>query len=208
MNLSELEKEFLKEQNIPLILTFDASGCETSEYEALMKNQNKIIAFNTSPCETHGHRLRTRIGDCIQCDTAKIALMKKDDDLGTVYIIGSVEGRIIKIGMTQNALKEKTLNAAKYGGRVDWKVLFSVECVNAGKLELMLQEGLSKYGVSLKLDSDDHLQFAPDLFNCSYAKAKEQLDEILNNGQIHGFNGVEKTRQIKFYKFRNLVRPT
>lgn len=208
MDLSQSEKAFLKDQNIPLIMTFNATGYKKSEYRELMKSQGKIIAFNTSPCQAHEHRLRTRSGHCAQCDTTRIAFMKRHVERGTVYIAGSIKGRLIKIGSTQNALRETTLNLTKYGGHDDWKILLTIECEHAGKLEDSVQKKLYKYGISFQYEHDGHLQRSTELFNCSYSKAKEHLDYILAKEQINAFNKIEKTRVVNDYKFRNLIRST
>ena len=208
MDLNQTEKLFLEDQNIPLTMIFNAAGYKKSEYRNLMKSQGKIIAYNTTPCKAYGHRLRTRSGHCIQCDTAKIAFIKRHVERGKVYLAGSINGSLIKVGFSKDELREASLNLTKYGGQDDWKILFTIECEHAGSLEGLVQKELSKYGISIQYDHDGHLQRSTELFKCSYSKAKECLENMLDKEQVNTFNKTEKTRIIEDYKFRNLIQPT
>ena len=41
-----------------------------------------------------GHRLRSRAGHCFQCDTARIAFVKRHHDTAYIYIAGSLETKV------------------------------------------------------------------------------------------------------------------
>lgn len=209
-NMSRLTKEqteFLKQQDIPEELVFDASGLTKTEYHSIMKEQGKIIAFNVTPCNTGGHSLRTRSGHCIQCDTSKIAFIKRAISIGIVYIAGSIKGEVIKIGYTQNkTVRENSLNRTKYGGYDDWIVLFSTQSFNAAEIEHLCQTSLRRYGVSNKYEHDNHTQETYELFSCSYLKAKSGLNEILSNNSIRTMLTKENILKISQYSFRNLIR--
>ena len=207
--LTKEQEEFLKQHNIPKELIFDASGLSKTEYHSRMKEQGKIIAFNVTPCSSSGHSLRTRNGHCIQCDTSKIAFIKRAISLGIIYIAGSIKGQLIKIGYSQNkAVREDSLNRTKYGGFDDWRILFSAQSINASEIEHLSQSSLKRYGMSNKYEHENHLQEAYELFSCSYTKAKEVVESVLSDNSFSLTSITENKLILAQYNFRNLVRRT
>jgi hypothetical protein len=94
-----------------------------SEYRQIMKELNKYVAFNVIACRKSGHTLRTRTGHCIQCDTARLAFMKRHVSEGIIYIAGSKEGEIMKVGYSKAVeVRQESLNRTQYAGYKDWVI--------------------------------------------------------------------------------------
>ena len=58
--LSEKEIEFLIAHSVKPEQVFNAKGIRKSVYCTIMERNGQIVAFNTTPCNTAGHKLRTR----------------------------------------------------------------------------------------------------------------------------------------------------
>lgn len=205
--MNDQEQEFLKQQGIPLLLTFDAKGLPISEsIKALMKEQDKAIAYNATPCNNGGHTLRTRSGHCIQCDTARISFILRNISFGTIYVAGSIKGQLIKVGSTVNKADRKaSLNKSKYGSYTDWDILYSAQCLNVGRVEDEIKFSLKKYGISNQYHHDNHIQSTSELFKCSYSKAYESILQIIERDSIEVVNECRNIRLLEKYNFKNLI---
>jgi hypothetical protein len=179
LGLTSDQIRFLKEQKIHPKFIYDAQGLSQPEYRLIMKDLNKIIAYNVTPCRKEGHTLRTRSGHCCQCDTAKIAFITRNDSSGVVYIAGSLAGQVIKIGFTKAVkVRSESLNRTKYAGFNDWKILYALESKFAGRIETKSNSLLHKYSYSLDYDHDGHWQDSYETYRCSYSKTKEFVRKV------------------------------
>ncbi|MBR0705400.1 GIY-YIG nuclease family protein [Bradyrhizobium liaoningense] len=140
------------------------------EWEA--KEAGKAFILTSAPCRAQGHRLRTRAGHCIQCDPKKIAYIRRETQAGYVYIAGSLEGRVIKIGTTEDIdRRANRLIVESYGGFSDWRVLLCAWVSNAGRTEreiLSRIPGERTAGVYFK---DGQAQTAVEMIRCSFSSA-------------------------------------
>ena len=185
-DLTEQQLIFLEKHNISLKFVFDAKGLKKSEYSVLMKDLNKIVAYNVSPCSKFGHTLRTRAGHCCQCNTARLEFQKRNDAEGIVYIAMSRLGKIVKIGFTKSVeIRSESLNRTKYGGLNDWKIVFAIESKNAGEIENKICSKLSNFSNYIDYNHDNHLQLASEIFKIDSIRAKELLIEVCN---VNNFN--------------------
>lgn len=194
---------FLKEQNIHPKYVFDAQGLSPSDYRGIMKELNKLIAYNVTPCQQEGHTLRTRTGHCCQCDTAKIEFLKRNDSAGIVYIAGSLVGQVIKIGFSKAVeVRAESLNRTKYAGFNDWEILFALRSEDAGRIETKSNSLLHKYASPLDYEHDGHWQDSYETYHCAYSKAKEFVEKVYRdeNYEIK----IERNITIEKYEFRNL----
>ena len=199
--LSQSEKEFLKSHNVLPEQVFNAKGFSKSEYRLKMKAEGQIVAFNTTPCNAAGHKLRTRSGHCVMCNSAPLGFQKRNDLSGYVYVAGSILGQVLKIGFSNNyENREYHLNNQKYGGFDDWKVLIVLHGANGGNLELQLQSKLRKYSTSREYFHDNHYQEGNELFQCSILKVIEAINNLESPFKIV----LEK--ESTEYKFRNLIK--
>src|SRR5215212_3101491 len=95
--LRESERSFLVRIDYRPDDVFDARGMSQWLWKRRAKEAGKDIVLG-SPCRKSGHRLRTRAGHCVQCDPKKLAWVLRETACGQVYVAGSLEGRLIKIG--------------------------------------------------------------------------------------------------------------
>lgn len=199
--LSEIEKEFLKSHNVQPEQVFNAKGITKSEYRIQMKKNGQIVAFNTTPCNMAGHKLRTRSGHCVMCNSAPLGFQKRNDLPGYVYVAGSKSGQMIKIGFSNNyGNREYLLNIQKYGGFNDWKIILVLYSENGGELELQIQSKLKKYSTSREYFHDNHYQKGTELFCCSILKVIEVIKKLDLSFEVV----VEKKHSE--YRFRNLTK--
>lgn len=203
--LTSNQIRFLKEQNIHPKYVFDAQGLSPSEYRVIMKELNKLIAYNVTPCQKEGHTLRTRAGHCCQCDTAKIEFLKRNDSAGIVYIAGSLFGQVIKIGFSKAVeVRAESLNRTKYAGFNDWEILYALRSEDAGRIETKSNSLLHRYAYPLDYEHDGQWQDSYETYHCSYSKAKEFVEKAYRdeNYKIE----IERNRTIEKYEFGNLKK--
>jgi hypothetical protein len=202
--LTKSQIQFLEQHGIGMNQTFNAQGLTKSEYHDKMKVSEKIIAFNVTPCQKEGHTLRTRSGHCAQCNTAHLGFQKRNDNAGFVYIAGTKKGKLIKVGFTSGVeIRSESLNRTKYGEFSDWEILFAVSCTNAGQIENKIKSKLIGYSFSTNYQHDRKNQLTDELYRCSYSKAKENLKNILENGDFNSNIKIEKIGNN--YEFQNLI---
>jgi hypothetical protein len=204
-NLTKEQLDFLARHNIPINQVFDATNMSPSEYQALMKVKSHIIAFGVTPCTEVGHTLRTRGGHCAQCDPARIAFIKRHENIGYIYIAGSISLRAIKVGVTcRTAERAKTLRHTKYGNANDWELLCEYECTEAGMIEQKITTLLNPYSISKSYFHDRHSQETYELFGCSYDKAFMCLTDIKVQFPMNFHSELVKKHKISNYQFSNL----
>ena len=203
------QKIFIAEQGIPQELFIDAKGRPVNQIEEQMKTLGKVFVYNTTPCESYGHTMRTRAGHCIQCSTASIAFILRAISFGSVYVAGSIKGELIKIGTTSSKeSRADTLNSSKYGNVDDWEILLSFKCLNAGTFEKEVHGLLRPYSAVVKYNHDNHNQQTLELFRCSYGKAKETVFHAKAKLKAELIQLVEKNNRTYLYNFRTLRRST
>lgn len=165
--LSDEQRRFLKEQNIPLSIVYDASGLSRASYQSIMRDLGMEFAYGVTPCKRSGHSLRTRAGDCIQCDTSKIAYQLRHNESGFVYVAYSRSAKLLKIGVANNIQERlRNLNSQGYGGIKDWEMAFYKEYSEAGKVEMQVHNLLAQYQtVKTYFKTGSHVE-CRELFNC------------------------------------------
>jgi hypothetical protein len=179
--LSPDQLAFLIKHNIPEELVFDANYSRHVIWQNQMRIEGKLFAFNVLACKKGNHELRSRSNHCIQCNSANIWFEIRHYSQGHIYIAGSKEDKIIKIGFTDNPnYRLQTLNNSKYGSASDWVMLFHAKCPNAGELERDLKSELKLYSFNTEYIHAGDIQIATELFKCNYQVAKKKLDSIVN----------------------------
>ncbi len=180
-NLNKEQLAFLKEHKVSSKFVFDAKGLKKSEYKEIMKDLNKLVAFNVTPCSKFSHTLRTRSGHCCQCNTAYLEFQKRNDSEGIVYIAKSLLGKIIKIGFTKSIqIRSESLNRTKYGGFNDWIIVYAIESKEAGKIENKICSELSDFSKYINYEHDNHTQLASEIFTINSTMAIKLLLEVCN----------------------------
>jgi T5orf172 domain len=163
--LTEHELHFLYTQRIDESAVIDCSWMRSHGYKWHMEQQGYLWCIAPKSCYA-GHRLRSRAGHCIQCDTARIAFVKRHHDTAYIYIAGSLESKVVKIG---NAIlperRVAALNTRYYGGITDWVMLYHAKYEEAGKIEFAAHGRLFGY------------REVKEIFRCNYETARKALME-------------------------------
>jgi len=169
--LTKSELAFLANHGISASDVFDACGKTTRQWKVEAETAGKNIVIG-SPCKAAQHRLRTRAGHCVQCDTSKIAYQIRHKSPGYVYVAGSFSARVAKIG---NAIdiqqRERNLRNQGYGGIKDWRILFHVRVRERGRVENDALKLLSEHRTTRAFDKDGHVVDAGEILTCSIMQA-------------------------------------
>jgi hypothetical protein len=120
-----------------------------------------------------GHRLTTRSGHCFQCNPKQKAFEKKHGKSGYVYIAGSLRGKLLKIGTTDDvADRTRTLCSERYAGFSDWRILAKILTDDRGTLEDRALNRLIAYTVG------DTIRLK-EARRCSFDSAFTALAEVV-----------------------------
>lgn len=204
MNISEEQLFFLKEHNIPLSKIFDAANQKREVYRKSMKALEKLIAINATPCSKYGHTIRTRNGHCCQCNTASIAYIKRHYADGYVYIVGSQEKKVLKVGSTNNIKNRvNSLNFENYASINDWELILYYKCNNMGLIETEAHNKLQKFQVEKTYIKNGRTQIAYEIFDCNYDVCKIALVNSTKNNIIEKY---EDELLSKKYYFNNIKK--
>jgi hypothetical protein len=173
-------RRFLASQRIAESEVLDASQMSPRSYKAAMRYEGKLFALVSRPCYD-GHYLKSRSGHCIQCDTARIEFTRRHYKEAYVYIAGSKNERVLKIGSTENpGDKASYLNTLGYGGIVDWKLLYHVKVPQAGKVEFRAHELLSAHVSPRQYFREGWQVDCREIFACAYVTARKALTSAVD----------------------------
>jgi hypothetical protein len=101
---------------------------------------------------------------------------------GWVYIAGSLSGRFIKIGTTQDiAQAHKRLRTQKYGGLSDWLMPYWVWAEKGGKVEHDARRQLKRYKILRMYEKDGGYQKGREMVRCSFTKARCALYGLISD---------------------------
>lgn len=175
--LTDSEKSFLTSQGLGPDDVMDVRGIPQWRWFRQIEEEGKTIALG-SKCKAAGHRLRSRRGHCVQCDTSKLGYQAHYAEERYVYIAGSRAARLIKIGNCRDtAQRERQMRSERYGGVGDWDFVYSVRVKRAGAVEDAARARLSRYRVTGEYWKDNELQTGIELLRCSYSQAEAALIE-------------------------------
>lgn len=183
MPFTEVEISFLSQHGYAPEDVYDGRFESKPGWQEGAKAAGKILVL-AGPCTKPGrHRLKTRSGHCVQCDPRKIAYQRRESIPGYVYIAGSLKGRLVKIGMAEDSIpqRESKLRAERYGGFGDWVIIYTARVDEAGRIERAARKKLNQYGVTLAYVRDGLPQDASELLQCSFGKARQALDAVIDN---------------------------
>ena len=181
------EKAFIKAQGLDASDFIDVRGMGgPKNYHDTVKAKGYMYVISNY-C-TQGHRLKTRSGRCIICDTRNIAFQKRDSIGGTIYI--AVSGKYCKVGIIDNKRNSQDVLSHRefqvnseggYGGREGWRMIksWNVER-NLGKVEREAHRLLAKYKVDGKSYSYSYeRRNAQELFECSIQEALDAVKQAM-----------------------------
>jgi len=188
--LTAEEKAFIKTQGLDFSDFFDARGMGgPKKYHDLAKS--KGCRFVISNYCNEGHRLKTRSGHCIMCDTSDIAFQTRNSNDGTIYVAYS--GALCKVGVIDSKYKPSNIERREYqinseggyGGRTEWK-MFKKWPVNhnLGKVEDEAHKLLAKYKVEDKTYKySNEIRKADELYRCTLQDAVDAVRKALENNK-------------------------
>jgi hypothetical protein len=181
--LSREELQFLKLHDIPLSKVFDATGMPKPIYRQLMRTADLPFACGTTPCRLAGHRLRTRSGHCIQCDTAKIAYMLRWQKSGFIYVAYSDAFRLTKVGFSEDpSARMIQLNRVGYGGAYDWDLMQIFYCSrDGGRIESKVHKSLTDWHESDAFYDTEYVNTqCYEIYSCSWQEAVKTCASVLD----------------------------
>ena len=147
-DITDAEWAFLVSQKIPLSHLFDARGRTATSWEDEAKREGSLFGLS-SEC-FQGHRLRTRSGHCIQCDTSRIAYMRRSSAPGFVYVAPSKAKKLLKVGCCIDVeQRERNLNNHIYGGASDWEVIAWCKTTAMGEVEFDIHRQLADISIEI-----------------------------------------------------------
>lgn len=182
-DITDREYAFLVSQKIPLSHVFDARGRAATAWEADAKREGLLFGLS-EPCY-RGHRLRSRTGHCIECDTARIAYMQRFAAPGYVYLAVSKSEQLIKVGSCNDPTeRESKLNYDAYGGANDWQIIAWCKTTTMGQVEFDIHKTLANLSVERVYRKDGIDRVARELFHYEivrvwqvYRSRIERIDE-------------------------------
>lgn len=203
MDLTGPERAFLVSQKIKPDHVLDARGMSKEQWTARAKAEG-ILFILGSPCDAVGHRLRTRAGHCMQCNTATIAYIRRFAEPGHVYIAASKTTRLLKVGSCKDiGQRERNLRAHKYGGATDWQIIAWAKTPRAGELEFDIQRMLAGVTVEGSYEKDGRIQRTRELLRGDLVKVWQAY-----HAKTEKIEAGKKWRYAGFQNFNFAAQPS
>lgn len=173
--LSKRDEQFLARHGISLELLFDASGLPSSQWKTRMRQEGKLFAFGVH-C-LRGHRLKTRSGNCIRCNTANIAFQMRSGRDGYVYIARSASRKLTKIGFSADDPWNRIYiaNLEGYAGASDWRIVQQHCGTKAGRWELAMHATLREHRKPQVWYRNGESCEAREVYGCTLREARAAL---------------------------------
>lgn len=168
-DITNAEYAFLASQKILISHVYDARGRAATGWGEDAKRAGLMFGLS-EPCY-QGHRLRTRAGHCIECDTKRVAYIRRSADSGYVYIAASKAERLLKVGCCVDPdQRERNLNFQAYGGTDDWQIIAWCKTPSMGQVEFDIQNQLADISIERTYKKDGRDQIARELFRYEIAR--------------------------------------
>ena len=198
-------KKFLEYHKIDDRDIIDANGKTINDIKSIMKQNDKLFAYNTTPCQ-NGHTIRDRHSHCIVCNTANIAFMKRSRETGYLYIAGSLTKQFIKVGMSTVRITDRLsrLNSRRVGNANDWVVIKTIKCDFVNRHEFAIHNLLRKYKINGNFADETE---SNEIFRCSYEKANDTIEKYFEENQIPKLESKTYLYNPEKYYFKNLINP-
>lgn len=92
--MNKIEEEFFFRHKIDHEICIDLQGGKMTRYAKLwMEANNKKFAYNTFPCSKNlYHTIKNNKGQCIMCNSAKIAFQMREHKSGGIFILQEQNG--------------------------------------------------------------------------------------------------------------------
>lgn len=173
-------RAFLRSQRIAESEVYDASMLSARRYKRAMEREGKVFVIVKDPCY-RGHYVRSHKGHCMQCDTSRIAYVRRHREEAYVYIVGSRSERLLKIGFSDTPWDRAShLNSIGYGCITDWQLLYYGKYSEAGKVETKAHSTLLWYASPRRWIREGVTQDSREIFRCSYTRALDAVKAASN----------------------------
>ena len=179
--LTTEEIHFLRKQGLSPEDVFDSRNIKRAEAGRKAKQLGKRVLIGT-PCNKAGHRLRTRAGHCIQCDTSKIAHSGRNSTPSDIYLAYSAQIRLVKFGISTDAHKRvESLCSQSYANASDWKIVCVRRVKAAEKVESKLKAKLRAAAVTREYRKDGAMQHASECFDLPIPEAIQAFEAAIED---------------------------
>ncbi len=183
MDLTRAEVDFLSSQGLTEVDVLDGRRMSKEQIRLVAKDRGLAVVLG-SACAKAGHRLRTRSGHCVQCDTSKLGYQKRHLEPKDLYIAFSRRAGLIKIGSSNSVdVRINKINFEGVGGATDWRPIFKVPVKEGQRLETEVQNLLLEHMAPTSYMKDGRRQDSRECFKCSAAQA---LETVLHAAQRGG----------------------
>ncbi len=183
MDLTHAELVFLTSQGLTDADVLDGRRMSKEQARLVAKDRDLAVVLGAA-CAKAGHRLRTRSGHCVQCDTAKLGYQKRHLEPKDLYIAFSRRAGLIKIGSSNSVdVRINKINFEGVGGATDWKLIFRIPAREGQRLETEVQALLSEHLMPTSYIKDGRQRNSRECFKCSAAQA---LEAVLHAAQRGG----------------------
>ncbi|WP_315721172.1 MULTISPECIES: GIY-YIG nuclease family protein [unclassified Bradyrhizobium] len=173
--LTENELSFLRSQGLGPDDVMDVRQLPQWLWFERIKEKGKTIALG-SRCRKAGHRLRSTKGHCVQCDTKVLAFAARFGLKQYLYIAGSIQARLIKIGVCKDLSQRiRQICNERHRDARDWEIIYAVEIERAGEFEDRVLARLADYSIYSVYWKDGVLQQSIELRRCSIGQAMEAM---------------------------------
>ena len=158
---------------------FDARPYSTARAKEMAKAAGKSVILG-SECRAAGHRLRTRANHCVQCDPKKLAFQNRHNAEAYVYVLGSKEARLFKVGSTGD-LRQRLdrVNYQAYGGASDWKPIWHMRIAESGRVEFDIHAKLARYVADGIYTKDGFEQRTRELFRAPLMRVLTAVNAVI-----------------------------
>lgn len=180
VELTTAELAFLKKYGLSADHVYDGRRLSRLNGGAEAREAGSVLVLGAA-CGKGGHRLFTRSGHCIQCDTSNLARQTRYNTPGSVYIAGSLETKLLKIGSTDDVeQRERTLQfESGYGSAPDWKILFHAKVAKKGEVEATALRSLNAYKVVRPYVKNGAHQEAAELLKAPFSTALAAVVDVI-----------------------------
>lgn len=200
--LTTIEKDFLRSQGLTHEDVYDGRFEVSAVWKANAKEAGLNIILGT-PCQKAGHRLRTRAGHCVQCDTKKIAYQHRHSVAGYIYIAGSKRAQLLKVGTAVDiGQRERNLQNQRYAGMDDWIILFSARVGSGGRIEGEVLKRLAQFRANRSYEKDGQQQDAVELVSASLSRVMKVVRNILEQEGASEYWCISGWRDYEFRQNR------
>src|ERR1700722_10422251 len=180
VELTAAELAFVEKYGLDANNVYDGRGQSKGKREVAAKHGGFDLIL-AAGCINGGHRLKTRSGHCAQCNPVNLARQTRYNTAGSVYIAGSLQDRLLKIGSTDDVeQRTRTLQyESGYGSAPDWTMLFHAKVAKKGEIEAAALRALKAFKVVRPYVKNGAQQEAGELLDAPFSTALAAIVDVI-----------------------------